>query len=418
MAIAVVVLGSTSARAAPSSCGSEITGQNVVLCVLRASLAVRRGLETTEAAQGRRSAVAPLLPSNPVVTLSVARPAGAGTVGAGTVWYGSLGQELEIAGQRAARKRSADAEIVAAQSRVLQTQRDVAALALDRFYEALAADEEVRLALRLEHAALRVRTSARGMADKGLLAPVDADLADASSVRIVQTRLAAERRLQTARSTLASLLGLGPSEPLVLRGDLTVLPGTESLARAGDGDALNRPEVLAAIAEGKAFESRAEAYRRARIPNVTVSIFAENDIYNDKAVGVGVSLPIPLPQPVGRTYAGEIRETSAFARRAEIDADQVKRDLRLELANSRFAFESRRAALEAFTPEQLARAEQSLEAVALEIEAGRLAIRDAIVTQQTLIGLLLDHIEAKRALCVASVDLARASGVALERGQR
>lgn len=372
-----------------------------------------------EAAQGRRSAVAPLLPSNPVLSVSAGRPIGAGTVGAGTVWYGSLGQEIEIAGQRASRTRAADAEIVAEQSRVVQTQRDVAALALDRFYEVLAADEEARLELRLEQAASDVRASARAMAEKGLLSPIDADLANASSVRILQTRLAAERRLQGARATLASLLGLDPSATLLVRGELAILPGSEVLAKTPDDrDAMNRPEVLAAIADRKAFESRTEAYRRARVPNVTVSIFAENDIYNDKALGIGVSLPIPLPQPVGRTNAGEIQEASAFGRRAEIDAEQVKRQIRLELTNARFAFESRLVALSAFTPDQLAHAEQSLEAIAKEISAGRLAIRDAVVTQQTLIGLLLDHIAAKRALCMASVDLARAAGVPLERGRR
>jgi cobalt-zinc-cadmium efflux system outer membrane protein len=54
--------------------------------------------------------------------------------------------------------------------------------------------------------------------------------------------------------------------------------------------------------------------------------------------------------------------------------------------------------------------------MAQEIAAGRMAVRDAVVTQQTMIELLQANVTAKRALCIASVNLARTVGLPLDRG--
>jgi cobalt-zinc-cadmium efflux system outer membrane protein len=43
-----------------------------------------------------------------------------------------------------------------------------------------------------------------------------------------------------------------------------------------------------------------------------------------------------------------------------------------------------------------------------------LAVRDAVLAQQTLIELLQANVAAKRALCIASVELARAVGLRLD----
>jgi outer membrane protein TolC len=43
-------------------------------------------------------------------------------------------------------------------------------------------------------------------------------------------------------------------------------------------------------------------------------------------------------------------------------------------------------------------------------------VRDALVAQQALVELLQADVAARRAWCLASVDLARAAGVTLEGG--
>lgn len=145
-----------------------------------------------------------------------------------------------------------------------------------------------------------------------------------------------------------------------------------------------------------------------------MSLFAQNDGFNERVFGGGISFPIPLPGNVGRTYLGEISEAEALARRAATDRARVEREIRLEVATATQRFLSLGKEVEAFTPERVTRAEASLVSLGQEVDAGRLAVRDAVVAQQTLIELLRGNLEARRAWSLASVDLAHALGLPLE----
>ena len=192
------------------SCTSRITRSNVVPCVLAASLTVRAEEYELEAAEGRKQAVSHFLPSNPLLSLSAARRAipGQATV---SNWDATLSQEIEIAGQRGKRRDAAQAEIESGAKRVLLSRRDAAVAAWVAFFDAATAGEEQRLAARLDSATQAVAAIAHARADRGLLAPVDADVADAASLRVFQAKLAADRRLAGAEASLASLLGLEPA---------------------------------------------------------------------------------------------------------------------------------------------------------------------------------------------------------------
>jgi cobalt-zinc-cadmium efflux system outer membrane protein len=396
---------------------AAISRSDVVDCVLRASLALRVESQTAEALEGRRTALAPLLPTNPVLSLSGARrDVGGSTV---TNWSASLEQQIEIAGQRSARRHAAELEQLAQGHRIVATRRETAALAWLAYFDALSSAEELRLTSRLTVVSAQIANVARAMADRGALAPVDADVADAARVSIDQSQLAAERRSRTTGVTLGVLLGSDSFAPVTVSGDLEPLRGVEEEARIAAGrDASERPEVQAFEAEKKAQEATATAFGRARVPNVTVSAFAQNDGFNERVFGVGVAFPIPLPQPVGRTFNGEIAEANALARRAGTEAERARRQARGALLGALADYDTRRREREAFTPERIARAQQGIDAIAREIEAGRLALRDALVSEQALIGLLRAAVDARHALCVASVELARAAGLPLERGPR
>lgn len=415
VALAAVVLAPSRAGAEPSC--TRVSRAEVVDCVLRASLVVRAEAQTAEALEGRRVAQAPLLPTNPVLSLSAARRTADGRDV--TNWAASLEQQLEIAGQRSARRRAADLQVVAQGHRIVATRREIAALGWLAYFDALAAAEELRLTTRVAAVSTQIATVARGMADRGVLSPVEADVADAARVATDQAQLTAERRSRTSHVTLGVLLGSEAPSTVGATGDLEPLRAVEEEARAAAArDGSERPEVQALEAERRAQEATASAFARARVPNVTLSAFAQNDGFDERVFGVGLSVPIPLPQPVGRLFNGEIAETSALARRAATDAERSRRQARGALATALADFDTRHREREAFTPERLARAQQSIEAIAREIEAGRLPLRDALVSEQVLIGLLRASVEARHALCVASVDLARAAGLPLERSSR
>ena len=408
---------SRDAVAQEAECARTITRTNIVPCAEAASLAVRSERALLSAGEGRREAVSPLLPANPVLSLSGDRR----TNPADDVrynWYVTLSQELEIAGQRGARRDAVDAELEAQSKRIVLSRRDTAALAWVAYFDAVAAGDEQRLAARLTVNAQTIAAVAAARSEKGLLAPIDADVADAASIRILQTKLEADRRAAEANAVVGSMLGIDASKPVpVITGDLVPI-GTADKTQSVDPQKIAgaRPEVLALDAERRALALRADAFRRARIPNPTLSIFAQNDGIDEHVFGVGVAFPIPLPGNVGRTYRGEIAEAESLSERATIERDRAARGIRLEIAIATQAFESRSKEVEAFSPERISRAETSLASIAEEVESGRLAVRDAVVAQQALIDLLRSSVEARREWCLASVNLAKALNFPLESG--
>lgn len=393
---------------------ARLSRLNLVPCVLSASLRVKSEAEQLEADRGRHTAVSSILPSNPVLALSGARRT-SGPSHANN-WSVTLEQELEIAGQRGARRDAAAASLTAQSQRVLLARRNAAAQAWLVFFEALAAAEERELAERRVAIAERVAAVARARAERGLAAPVEADVATATSVTAQTAKLGAERRLQQNESALASMLGFDPrATSLSIEGELRPLDGvSEALARYSAESVAARPEVLAANAEARAQQRRADAYRLSRIPSPTLSLFAQNDGFNERVFGAGIAVPLPLPGNVGHTYIGEIAEAEALARRARADGASFERDIRLDIVNAGHMFESSARAVDVFSKDQVARAEESLESLTGEVEAGHLAVRDAIASQQVLIDLLSAHVEARKTWCVASVELAQALGLALE----
>src|SRR3954463_14451539 len=76
-AVATVVVWSCVASGSraqeASGCSSRVTRANLVQCALSASLRVEAERRELEAAEARRTALTPLLPSNPVLALSLAR---------------------------------------------------------------------------------------------------------------------------------------------------------------------------------------------------------------------------------------------------------------------------------------------------------------------------------------------------------
>lgn len=402
-------------RAGASSC-SPINRANLVRCALEGSLSAKVERQNLEAAEARQEASRPILPTNPVIRVSAARRSTA-SVGPVINWYAALSQEIEIGGQRAARQRAAQAEHDAREKIVETTDRHVVAAAWRVYFEAIAAREEVRLTEQLETLLAKVAIATRAAADKGIISGVDADVADTTYLRVAQARLAATRHVQITKAALLAAIGMDSGAEINIEGDLVPIADVEAFATKQDAKALEvRPDVQAIEAAGRAHEARAALYRRLRIPNPTIGVFVQNDGFHERVIGAELTMPIPLPQPVGRTYAGEIAEAEALSRRAKTEVEQARRDIRLELTNARATFAAVRAQSDLYTTERLGRAEQSLRAMASEIEAGRLAVRETIVAQQALVEFLQMGLETRKNLALASVDLALAAGYPLEKG--
>jgi outer membrane protein, heavy metal efflux system len=401
----------------PPAC-TAVTRQSVVACALARSADVTAEREGLRAADGRRAAAEVLLPSNPYVSLNAGRATDLPLEGRTFVWGVNLSQELEIAGQRGRRIDVASAERSAQERRLEAKARTAAADALLAYFDALAAVEEKRLADRLAGLASAVEALTQARAEAGLGAPVESTVGRAQALRLLQARLAAERRVATTEAALATALGHDPTRVRVTaEGALEPLAVSEGpVAPLADAALARRADLRTAEAEREAQAKREGVLRAARVPNPTVSLFLRNDWIGERTFGVGLGFPIPLPAPVGRTNAGEIAEASALGRKAGADVERRRREVRLEVVRASEAFASWRRALDLFGPDDVRRADEALAAIADELRARRMAPRDAFLLQQPLVELLLSHLEARRQLCFASVEYARALGLPLERG--
>jgi cobalt-zinc-cadmium efflux system outer membrane protein len=412
---AVVVVWSVWVRAAAAqSCSPTISRDDVVRCVVRASFALERERLEQAALEGKRTAVSPLLPGNPELSLSGAHRS-TGEQQAGN-WYATLSQEIELAGQRSARRDEAGAALLAQGSAIRATERNVAASAWRAYFEALAARDALASANRLEQIFTQSSRAAEAGAVHGLVSGVDAEVAELNVLRLTQTRIAAERRARTSLAALTSLLGLDPTTARVqAQGELTPLTHVAALRQEQLDSSVERRDELAQLKQTRQARAFARTVlERSRVPNVKLSLIAQSDGFGERVLGGGISMPIPLPYPVGRTLHGELAENAALVRQADAEIARVKRAVRLEVIAAWQAYESARAQQALYTDERVAQAERSLASIGGELHAGRLSISDAVVAQQTLIEFLRAHIEAKLELCLASIELARSAGLRLE----
>jgi len=409
------------AQEAVSSC-RVLNRANIAQCAAGASLAVKAEHLGLKAFEGRRRAADVLLPSNPIVSVTGGHSIEP-TVAANereALWSATLYQELEVAGQRGKRLAVVSAEERTQAARLSNARRAAAADALLLYFDAIAAREEAKLAERLANLGTALTTVAEARAQAGLSADVEAQLARAAAVRLMEARVSSQARVGSTSATLATAVGADPTLGTVgLQGDLVPLDvPTAQVAATADAVLVRRPEVVSALAEADAQKRRIDLFERLRVPNPTISVFARNDWINERLVGVGVSIPIPIPAPVGRTYAGEIAEASALAARAEVDVEGLRRSVRLEVVTALQSLARRQQRVDLFQPQHVSQSEDTLRHIADEIQARRLPIREALLTQQSLIDYLFAYVEARRQLCFASVELARAVGMPLEQGAR
>jgi cobalt-zinc-cadmium efflux system outer membrane protein len=407
----------SSAQSAPS-CSEEVSRATVVRCALEASLGAKAERIGLAALDGRHQSASVLLPSNPTLSVTGGLPADPSATEQTPLWSATLSQELEIAGQRGARLGAVAAEQRAQQSKVMTAQRQAAADALSAYFEALASTEQLRVADRMMILGKALQDVARARVEVGVGSSIDATLAEAAALRMGHARIEAEQRAASAMATLVALLGMNPllARPKI-DGPLTPLAGPDAPAAILVETAIARRADLAVLAaEREAQAQRIKLFERLRIPNPTLSVFARRDWIGERSVGLGISLPIPLPSPVGRTYSGDIAEASALTQRAETQIERLQRAIRLEVANAIALVAARKRQVELYTPDQLRKSGAMLDAIAEELQAKRIPVRDALLTQQGLIEILSGHVQAQKALCLASVDLARVTGVELERG--
>ena len=421
-ALAALLLLAPGEMAAAAPCAGSLDAAAVVRCALGQSPDIRIARQELQVLAGRHILAETRLPSNPVLSLSGALRHAPTPEGGGLFFNGylTLSQEVEVAGQREARINLVEDEARAALRRLAVAEQTVAAAVLGAYFDQLAGAQAVALAQELDRTLERFAALAEERLREQLISPVDADLARAERIRIALLRGAVERGHALAQVTLATLLGQGPGPAIELQGDLdprVAGPGQvpfpasreELITRA----LALRGEIAAAEMERQIAGRTVALLRRERVPSPTVSIYVQRDGLGEQVYGAGIAVPVPLPWPAGRVRTGEIAEAHARTEQAESAVERVRRQIRQEVALAVAEEQSRAAALALFTPDFLGRVRSDLLVLGEGLAAGQLSVRDALLTQRTLIETLQAHLEARRAYAHAWVELHRATGLPL-----
>ena len=409
----IVCLGG-GAHAAPPRCTGTLGRDDVVRCALATSLDVQQARLALKDVAARRIAAGLWLPSNPVVSGSVegsaTHPPGAVVSSPAVEWQVTIAQEIEIGGQRWARLSANDAEAAAQSRRLAVVEQEVTAAALRSYVELVTTRASLALAGELEQSVEALARFSEEREKEALIAPVDAHLIRAEAVRVGLSRVEAGRRVDVARAALALLLGHDVPD-VDVRGDDLPVPRAPAPLPALVARALAvRGELPAAEAERSYAAQQLAAYRRSRVPNVTLSAFTGTNVLGEQVVGGTLSLPMPLPSPLGHTYAAEIAAARARREQADVTLDQVRRRVRLEVAQAFATERARAAALALYPPALVEQARADLRALRDGLAARQLSAREALISERALIELLLGQVEARLAYALAWIDLERAVG--------
>ena len=416
-----------AARGTPSPCGPVLSSKEVARCALAQSPEVRAEEQALVALRGRRTAAGTLLPSYPTLAVILAQRTPRGMNAAVALepgrtlnWYVTLSQEIEVAGQRGVRLDVADAAVAAQVRRVAVAQQEVIAAALTAYYSLWSAQREQQLAVELSEVAGGLSKVASARAAQALLAPVESRVAQAEATRLTLLGVEARQRAAVAQAVLATLVGLSatapPSiNPQAVEPDPRVLPApTDDLTALIARSLTLRGELAAAEMERMMFSQQVRLLRRTRVPNVTLSAFAQSDGFDELVLGGGLAMGLPLPTPLGPSRRGEINEAQARVAQSEAELDRVRRRVQQEVWQAAAAHRAQMEALALLPPAVVEQARIDLRALAQAVGARQLPLREALLSQRTLIELLQAHLNAQRGLLLSRVELLRATGLLSE----
>jgi outer membrane protein len=288
-------------------------------------------------------------------------------------------------GGRESRIRSARYLLDAAAATVNAATQQTILLVVQSYYGLVAAEAGQKAAATTEAAASRSVETSRALKQGGV-----ATLADALQAETAydETRLAsvqAAQAAQTARGTLAVVLGFEADRPLQLQAEPVPSQVPGLAARMGDlmaEAARQRPDLAAARAEVDAARENVTVARAAGRPSISISAgrtwIDQTNVPSQNYGQVGVNITIPLF--TGFSVAYSVRQAQAQLQAQEVNAEQVRLSVTQDVWNAYYALDSANQQLT--TTATLLTTAENNQNVALErYQAGVGTILDLLLAQ-------------------------------------
>jgi len=313
-----------------------------------------------------------------------------------------LEQHLEL-GRRAARRRVARAEVVQ-----VQAERDAALRELDlevtlAFYDAAFAERSVGLAQRAEEFA----QAAAGAADRrrraGEITDLDANLARSALGRSRAASRAAQSERASAVGRLGALIGAGPDDVIVVRGELR--PGALPEAPALRAAVASRPDVRVREAERATAAAQRDQANASALPQVWAwASYQREDTATIVLGGLRLSLPL------WNRAQGDQAIAAARQRRASAIRDATLRAAERQLADVLAAYALARDAVDIFERDVAPVLDDNEQLLQKTMTAGQIAVSDYLVARQEILGGRREHLERLLALARAAATVQYVAG--------
>lgn len=322
----------------------------------------------------------------------------------------SLSQELELFGQRSARRDSAAATVQAAEGRLESRRVEVVAEVRTVFARALAGEQRLAIADEsLELAKAELNAAEQRLAS-GATSRMEVNAARATLGRAARDRAAAVQRRSAALATLVVLTGVEPGEPLELRGELAAEASSSGDIDANMAKALERrADIAAARGDRDAARADARLASRSALPNPRVGVsYAEEGDPRGNARIVQGTLAIDLP--LFDRNQEERGAAAARERQAEVALAALTRVARGEVTQAVARLEAAIEGTRAWTGGPLEAVAENMRLVDEAYRAGKVDFYQLLLIRRETLEARNGYVDALEELHAAKAELLRATG--------
>ncbi len=386
-----------------SGVGTTDVGETVDVEALvrraRSSPQVRLADADVAMAEAAVAGAAPLLPSNPQISLSLGRRNPPG----GLELQAQLQQTLNVAGQRHARRRAAQVGVQSAEQARQWSHRTAEQEVRRWAYRAMVERERLGIAARVRALAEEIRRVARLRVETGEASPVDVLLAETEVARARGSEIAAALREQQARAELARLVDWPRPQVPVVTGEFPELreppPMRQLVAKALQSSAL-----LPLRTAVRAARAGIEAADRGAIPNPTVGAYYGREGDTQPAHVWMLTLGVPLPFWQRNQRAREAARATLLRRERELEV--AERTVRTRVAQLRAEVAAAYQTARVYETSGLQSVQESLARTQRAFELGEISLLAVTQVRQRALSAMSAWMEARLTFYDAAARLA------------
>lgn len=317
-----------------------------------------------------------------------------------------LSQLLELGGKRAAREQLARRNRDLAENALASLLAEIKANTTQAFFDALIAQERVRVA----EESVRIATGGTAAANRrvtaGKVSPTEETRARVAEANArIELRQAQAERLASLHA-LTALMAVPDGSVIQVDGraeTLPVLPSGDSLVRRME----QSPVLQRAQLEVQRAQAAYDLERARRVPDVTLSVGAKRsqELGRNQPV-IGISIPLPVFDTNQGAQLEALRRRDA----AQATAQAELLRLRSEVLQAADQLQARSSEVQMLQQEVLPGAQSAYEAASRGFELGKFGFLDVLDAQRTWLQARAQYLNALAQAHRAAAELERRLG--------